>query len=105
MLYKLHNGTSLFPIGIVLTSYGSDRKSYIDVYGGTDVNPVARMGNLGGLTYKDYSDPDPTEDILANQWGFYTKDNAYFQGHIPIVFILFLTVKQHLILLAVLQQI
>lgn len=82
MLYKLHNGTSLFPIGIVLTSYGSDRKSYIDVYGGTDVNPVARMGNLGGLTYKDYSDPDPTEDILANQWGFYTKDNAYFQGHI-----------------------
>ena len=82
MLYKLHNGTSLFPIGIVLTSYGSDRKSYIDVYGGTDVNPVARMGNLGGLTYKDYSDPDPTEDILANQWGFYTKDNAYFEGHI-----------------------
>lgn len=84
MLYKLHNGTTLFPIGIVLTSYGSDRKSYIDVYGGTDVNPIARMGNLGGLKYNDYATPSGTAgvDELANQWGFFTKGNAYFEGHI-----------------------
>lgn len=84
MLYKLHNGTTLFPIGIVLTSYGSDRKSYIDVYGGIDAAPVARMGNLGGLKYKDYSDPSSTAgvDELTNQWGFYTRGNAYFEGHI-----------------------
>lgn len=81
MLYKLHNGTNLFPIGIVLTSYGSDRKSYIDVYGGTDANPVARMGNLGGLTYNDYTKTNP-ETTLGNQWGFYTKQNAFFEGHI-----------------------
>ena len=81
MLYKLHNGTNLFPIGIVLTSYGSDRKSYIDVYGGTSATPVARMGNLGGLTYKDYSNNDSgTDTTLTNQWGFYAKDDAYFEG-------------------------
>lgn len=81
MLYKLHNGTNLFPIGIVLTSYGSDRKSYIDVYSGMNADPVARMGNLGGLTYKDYSSNDSGNDTtLTNQWGFYTKNNAYFEG-------------------------
>lgn len=82
MMYKVNTNNVLYPVGLVLTSYGDNRMSYVDVYGGTSPAPVARMGNLGGLTYKDYSGTTATDVTLQNQWGFYTKENAYFQGHI-----------------------
>lgn len=80
MLYKVKSGDYLYPIGLVLTSYGENRLSYVDVYGGTDANPVARMGNLGNLKYRNKT--TGTDTTLNYQWGFYTKGNAWLEGYI-----------------------
>lgn len=80
MLYKVKSGDYLYPIGLVLTSYGENKLSYVDVYGGTDANPVARMGNLGNLKYRNKT--TGTDTTLNYQWGFYTKGNAWLEGYI-----------------------
>lgn len=56
---------------MVLTSYGDNYRSYLDIYGGTSNQSVARVGNLGGLTFNGKT--------LENQWGILTS-NGYFDG-------------------------
>jgi len=65
---------------LILTSYGDNKLSYIDVYGGRDVSPVARMGNLGKLKYKDKTTGN--DALLDYQWGLYTKGNSWIEGYI-----------------------
>lgn len=74
MMYAVGNGSqqNTFKVGMILTSYGDNYRSYLDIYGGVTSNaPVTRIGNLGGLTYKD--------EQLDNQWGLLTT-NGYFTG-------------------------
>lgn len=73
-------GETTYPVGLILTSYGDNKLSYIDVYGGRDVSPVARMGNLGKLKYKDKTTGN--DALLDYQWGLYTKGNSWIEGYI-----------------------
>lgn len=74
MAYNM-GGTTNYPVGIILNSYGTDGRTYIDIYGGTsaETEPNVRIGNLGGLTFNN--------STLNNQWGIYTN-NGYFSGMI-----------------------
>lgn len=67
--------TGTYPVGIIMNSYGTDGRTYIDIYGGTSAatEPNVRIGNLGGLTFNNTT--------LPNQWGIYTN-NGYFSGAI-----------------------
>lgn len=79
MLYEVGAGSqsTTYPVGIRMTAYGSNKRSYIDIYGGTSTSswttPHVRIGNVGGLTFNG--------ETLANQWGIYT-DRGYFSGAI-----------------------
>lgn len=92
-LYSLGTGTILDssivagykPIGIMMTSYGIDSKSYIDIYGGTiptdefnEVEPVVRIGLLNGLPNLSSDNNSATQ---PKGWGIYTS-NGYFKGRI-----------------------
>lgn len=63
------------PVGIMMNSYGTDGRTYIDIHGGTATStaPNVRIGNLGGLSFNGTT--------LSNQWGIYTN-NGYFSGSI-----------------------
>ena len=63
------------PVGIMMNSYGTDGRTYIDIHGGTAsaTTPNVRIGNLGGLSFNDTT--------LSNQWGIYTN-NGYYTGFI-----------------------
>lgn len=67
--------TGTYPVGIMMNSYGTDGRTYIDIYGGTSAitEPNVRIGNLGGLSFNG--------STLANQWGIYTN-NGYYTGAI-----------------------
>lgn len=79
MLYEVGAGSqsTTYPVGIRMTAYGSNKRSYIDIYGGTSTSswtsPHVRIGNVGGLTFNGKT--------LGNQWGIYT-DKGYFSGAI-----------------------
>ena len=79
MLYEVGAGSqsTTYPVGIRMTAYGSNKRSYIDIYGGTATSswttPHVRIGNVGGLTFNG--------STLENQWGIYT-DRGYFSGAI-----------------------
>lgn len=79
MLYEVGAGSqsTTYPVGIRMTAYGSNKRSYIDIYGGTSTSswstPHVRIGNVGGLTFNGKT--------LENQWGIYT-DRGYFSGAI-----------------------
>ena len=75
MMYAVGNGstTNTYKVGMVLTSYGDNYRSYLDIYGGTSNSSVTRLGNLGGLSYNG--------STLENQWGLLTT-NGYFTGTI-----------------------
>ncbi len=78
MLYevnKIVNGTAKNrPIGILLSSYGENKKPCIDIYNGDieDGSPVARMGYLNGLP--------SVNGVSPTGYGFYAAGNAYFSG-------------------------
>lgn len=89
-MYEIGPSTAYKPVGILLTSYGINRETYIDIYGGVNVKntdstdnipdgftiPNVRIGYLGGLPSYDNSwgmSRTPTG------WGIYT-DNGYFKG-------------------------
>lgn len=74
MAYNM-GGETNYPVGIILNSYGTGGRTYIDIYGGTsaETEPNVRIGNLGGLTFNNAT--------LSNQWGIYTN-NGYFSGMI-----------------------
>ena len=76
MLYEIasNGSTSVFyPVGIYLSSYGRNKKSYIDIFGGTASynNPHVRIGLLNGLP--KIGNVEPTG------WGIATT-NGYFSG-------------------------
>lgn len=69
------NGTTKNrPIGILLSSYGENKKPCIDIYNGDieDGSPVARMGYLNGLP--------SVNGVSPTGYGFYAAGNAYFSG-------------------------
>lgn len=72
MMYETSDG---HPVGIMMNSYGTDGRTYIDIHGGTAsaTTPNVRIGNLGGLSFNDTT--------LSNQWGIYTN-NGYYTGSI-----------------------
>ena len=78
MMYEVNknvNGTTKNrPIGILLSSYGENKKPCIDIYNGDieDGSPVARMGYLNGLPSVNGENP--------TGYGFYAAGNAYFSG-------------------------
>ena len=77
---------SLKPVGIMMTSYGVDKSTYIDIYGGVNTKttdsatgftiPNVRIGYLGGLPA--YTDSN-NNSHQPTGWGIYT-DNGYFKG-------------------------
>lgn len=72
---KIVNGTAKNrPIGILLNSYGENKKPCIDIYNGDieDGSPVARMGYLNGLP--------SVNGVSPTGYGFYAAGNAYFSG-------------------------
>lgn len=72
---KIVNGTAKNrPIGILLSSYGENKKPCIDIYNGDieDGSPVARMGYLNGLP--------SINGVSPTGYGFYAAGNAYFSG-------------------------
>ena len=82
-MFEIGPKTSIKPVGIMMTSYGVDKSTYIDIYGGVNVKnssnvtvPNVRIGFLGGLAaYKDSAGNTRT----PVGWGIYT-DNGYFKG-------------------------
>lgn len=78
MMYEVNknvNGTAKNrPIGILLSSYGENKKPCIDIYNGDieDGSPVARMGYLNGLP--------SVNGVSPTGYGFYAAGNAYFNG-------------------------
>lgn len=78
MMYEVNknvNGTTKNrPIGILLSSYGENKKPCIDIYNGDieDGSPVARMGYLNGLP--------SINGVSPTGYGFYAAGNAYFSG-------------------------
>lgn len=72
MMYQTGDG---HPVGIMMNSYGTDGRTYIDIHGGTATasTPNVRIGNLGGLSFNGAT--------LSNQWGIYTN-NGYYTGSI-----------------------
>lgn len=74
MMYEVYTNSTTYPIGIYITSYGKNKYSYIDIYGGTSDKPTTRMGKLDGL--------DAVNNTNPTGWGFYSAQNGYFQGTI-----------------------
>lgn len=78
MMYEVNknvNGTTKNrPIGILLSSYGENKKPCIDIYNGDIENgsPVTRMGYLNGLP--------SVNGVSPTGYGFYAAGNAYFSG-------------------------
>lgn len=75
---------SLKPVGIMMTSYGINGSTYIDIYGGVNsktsltgyADPNVRIGYLGDITAYE----DTVGDLhTPTGWGIYT-DNGYFRG-------------------------
>ena len=66
------------PVGIMLTSMGLDNKTYMDIYGGLNINgkPNVRIGDLNGIV----ATINGTNRTLEG-WGIFT-DNGYFEGEI-----------------------
>jgi len=77
---------TLKPVGIMMTSYGVDKSTYIDIYGGVNTKttdsatgftiPNVRIGYLGGLPAYTDSNNNSHQPV---GWGIYT-DNGYFKG-------------------------
>lgn len=82
-MYEIGPKTSEKPVGILLTSYGVDRSTYIDIYGGVNTKnssgytePNVRIGYLGGIPSYTDSAGKPHK---PTGWGLFT-DNGYFKG-------------------------
>lgn len=91
-MYEIGPSGSYKPVGILLTSYGLNKETYIDIYGGVNTkntdttdnipdgfaDPNVRIGYLGGLPA--YTDSNHVSHQPTG-WGIYT-DNGYFKGTI-----------------------
>lgn len=89
-MYEIGPSTAYKPVGILLTSYGINKETYIDIYGGVNVkntdltdnipdgftDPNVRIGYLGGIPAYQDSNGNSHKPV---GWGIYT-DNGYFKG-------------------------
>lgn len=78
-----YGGTYQSPIGIFMTAMGSNKKTFLDIYGGSNntttipsgsgalAKPVLRIGNLSGLP--------KVGTVTPSGWGIYTT-NGFFSG-------------------------
>ena len=74
MMYNV-GGSNL--VGIELTSYGTDKYTYIDIYNGSNgIKPVARLGKLDNLSTATYGNIKVNGDNLTG-YGIYTN-NGFF---------------------------
>lgn len=78
MMYETYQNSTYYPVGILLTSYGSvsehtdgTAKTFIDIFGGSATKPVVRLGSMTGL--------DAVNGVTPSGWGLYTS-NGYFSG-------------------------
>ena len=78
MMYETYQNSTYYPVGILLTSYGSvgehtdgTAKTFINIYGGSATKPVVRLGSMTGL--------DAINGVTPSGWGLYTS-NGYFSG-------------------------
>lgn len=87
-VYQSYYSSALHPIGILLTSYGKEKKQYIDIYGGANTlgdsasgyaEPSVRIGQLDGLP--NIVDGSTATDTQPTGWGIYTT-NGFFKGKI-----------------------
>lgn len=87
-VYQSYYSSALHPIGILLTSYGKEKKQYIDIYGGANTlgdsdsgyaDPAVRIGQLDGLP--NIVDGSTAEATKPTGWGVYTN-NGFFKGKI-----------------------
>ena len=71
-----NNGSTTYPLGIYMSSFGDQRKSFIDIYGGTatapEGSPNVRIGLLNGLPTLDNGE-------TPRDWGIYAT-NAFLKG-------------------------
>ena len=80
-----NDATILKPVGIMLTSYGNNNSTYIDIYGGVNVKtdgivePNVRIGYLGDGTTNYGLSRMEGDTQYPTGWGIYT-DNGYFKG-------------------------
>ena len=74
MLLTSYLNNNQNPIGIYMTSYDTNKRSHISLYGGTTMTPVVRIGYLSDIG-TDVNGMAPTG------WGIYT-DNGFFKGTI-----------------------
>ena len=81
MLYQIYISSALHPVGIYMSSYGENKSSYVDIYGGSAsssyTTPNVRIGLLTGLAAMANGD-------TPSGWGIYT-DNGFFKGTIHSV--------------------
>ena len=87
-VYQSYYSSALHPVGILLTSYGKEKKQYIDIYGGANTlgdsdsgfaDPAVRIGQLDGLP--NIVDGSTAEATTPTGWGIYTN-NGFFKGKI-----------------------
>lgn len=79
MIYeKGVNSTTSYPVGILLTGYGTNNNSYIDMYQGEDTRtkPRVRLGKLDGLDASI-----KVGDVAPTGFGLYA-DNVFLKGTI-----------------------
>lgn len=70
----MYNVSGSNPVGIHMTSYGTNKYTYIDIYNGSNgTTPKARLGKLDGLA--------AVGNKVPQGYGIYT-DNGYFKGEI-----------------------
>lgn len=77
MIYeKGASSSTSYPVGILLTGYGYNNNSYIDMYQGEDsrTKPRVRLGRLDGL-----DSSITVGDVAPTGWGLYS-DNAFLKG-------------------------
>lgn len=106
-LYKRSYENQLYPLGILMSAQGRESKSFIDIYGGGNIQevgylermssetheiqaassdygglamPRVRIGNLRGLP-NIRSNDFKNDGFLPTGWGIYT-DNGFFNGTI-----------------------
>lgn len=86
-VYQSYSNSALRPIGILLTSYGKEKRQYIDIYNGENqlgdsntgfADPAVRIGLLDGLPNIV---TNGGSDTLPGGWGIYTT-NGFFKGKI-----------------------
>ena len=89
-VYQSYSSSALRPIGILLTSYGKEKKQYIDIYGGANAlgstteeidtgfaEPSVRIGQLDGLNPISYQLTSDT--TVSSNKKYYTYNTSTYE--------------------------